>query len=201
MNSRFTVIDARPQDYQEILALAVAASTSTFNGLRSTPAECAQAIKQEYPDLRRYVERGLYRFFVAIETQSSKLAGYLMLNLYDTDDLDRRQTFIQDCATWPQYFGQGVAHLLYAQAIEVTAELGIDFMGAEFSANNPFYEASLRNGCVLESYRVVRPCTPAAYEKLELARHHRDSLKTTQDKLSSLQQRRERVRKRRDKSD
>lgn len=197
MSSSFTVVDARPQDFETILELAVEASTSTFNGLRSTPAECALAIRTEYPELKRYVERGLYRFLVALEEDSQKLAGYLMLNLYDSDDLGRRQTFIQDCATFPEYFGHGVAHALYAKAISITAELGVDFMGAEFSANNPFYQASLRNGCILECYQVVRPCTPRALEQLEIAKQHRETLKDVKSKLSSLKKRREKARERR----
>jgi ribosomal protein S18 acetylase RimI-like enzyme len=196
----FTVVDARPQHFEWILELAVAASTSTFNGLRSTPAECAQGIRDVYPELKKWVERGQYRFFVCIEDATDKPAGYLMLNLYDVDDLDRRQTFIQDAATLPEYFGKGVQHLLYAEAIRVTAELGIDFVGAEFSSANPYYETALRNGCILESYKVIRPCTPAAYEKLRVAQEHREALKEVKSKLDSLKERRERSRARRQKT-
>ena len=199
MKSSFTVVDARPQDFEWILELAVVASTSTFSGLRTTPGECAKALRDVYPDLKKWVEKGQYRFLVAVETGTEKAAGYLMLNLYDVDDLDRRQTFIQDCATAPEYLGQGVQHLLYAEAVKVTAELGIDFVGAEFSATNPYFETALRNGCLLESYRVVRPCTPAAYEKLRIAQEHREAHKQVKTKLESLKERRERSRARRQK--
>lgn len=199
MSSRFTVVDARPQDFEWILELAVAASTSTFNGVRTTPTECAQGIRAVFPELRRWVERGQYRFLIALDSQTDRPAGYLMLNLYDTDDLDRRQTFIQDAATAPEYLGHGVQHLLYAEAIRITGELGVDFMGMEFSASNPYYETSLRNGCILEYYRVVRPCTPAAYEKLRVAEEHRDALQSVKSKLGSLKERRERSRARRQK--
>lgn len=197
MNSGFTVVDARPQDFEWILDLAVAASTSTFNGLRSTPAECAQGIRDVYSDLRKWVDRGQYRFLVAIEESTGKPAGYLMLNLYDVDDLDRRQTFIQDAATFPEFYGKGAQHVLYAEAGRITAELGVDFMGAEFSAANPYFQTALRNGCILESYRVVRPCTPAAMEKLRVAEEHRNALKAVQNKLGSLKERREKSRARR----
>jgi hypothetical protein len=199
VESRFTVVDARPQDFEWILDLAVAASTSTFNGLRSTPAECAQGIRDVYPELKKWVERGQYRFLVAIEVDTGKPAGYLMLNLYDVDDLDRRQTFIQDAATYPEFFGKGAQHVLYAEAVRITAELGVDFVGAEFSAANPYYETALRNGCILESYRVIRPCTPAAYEKIRLAQQHRESLQGVKSKLDSLKERRQRARARRQK--
>ena len=191
------MVDARPQDMEKILDLAVAASTFTFNGLRSTPSECVQGIRNEFGDLQKYLQRGTYRFLVALDQDTDTVIGYLMLDLYDIDDLGRRQTFIEDCATLPDYAGQGVAHALYAEAIKTTADLGVDFMGAEFAASNPFYEASLRNGCILESYRVVRPCTKAAYEKLEVAKQYREADKTVQSKLTSLKERREAGRARR----
>lgn len=200
MNDSFTVVDARPQDFEWILELAVAASTSTFNGLRSTPGECAQGIRDVYPELKRWVERGQYRFLVALEKATGKPAGYLMLNLFDVDDLDRRQTFVQDAATYPEFFGKGAQHALYAEAVRITAELGIDFMGMEFSAANPYYETALRNGCVLESYRCVRPCTPAAYDKMREATEHRDALKSVKSKLGSLKERRARSQARRQRS-
>lgn len=199
MKSDFTVVDARPQDFEWILELAVAASTSTFNGLRSTPGECVQGIREVFPELKKWVERGQYRFIVALEEGTEKPAGYLMLNLFDVDDLDRRQTFIQDAATFPEFFGKGAQHVLYAEAVKITAELGIDFMGMEFSAANPYYETSLRNGCILESYRVIRPCTPGAYEKMRVAQEHREALKEVRSKLGSLKERREKSRARRQK--
>lgn len=195
--SDFTVADARPDEFEWILELAVAASASTFSGLRTTPAECAQSLRTVFPELKRWVERGQYRFLVARETSSGRPAGYLMLNLYDVDDLDRRQTFIQDCATSPDFLGRGVQHLLYAEAVRITAEVGVDFLGAEFSASNPYFETALRNGCHLETYRVVRPCTPAAQQKMEEARRHRDALQQVQSRLESVKARRARSQARR----
>jgi hypothetical protein len=199
VSERFTVVDARPQDFEWILELAVEASTFTFNGVRSTPAECAQGIRAVFPELKRWVERGQYRFLVALEKDTGRPAGYLMLNLFDVDDLDRRQTFIQDAATFPEFFGKGAQHLLYAEAVRITAELGVDFMGMEFSAANPYYETALRNGCFLESYRVIRPCTPAAYDKMKVAQEHREALKAVRAKLGGLKERRQKSRARRQK--
>lgn len=197
MNSSFTVVDAAPQHFEWILELAVAASTSTFNGLRDTPAECVQALRNAFPDFRKWVEKGQYRFLVAVDDATSEPLGYLMLNLYDTDDLEQRQTFVQDAATHPKSAGRGVQHALYAAAIRITAEEGVDFMAMEFSASNPYFETALRNGCVLESYRTVRPCTPKAYERLQAAEAHRSALNVVKSKLSSLKERREKSRARR----
>lgn len=200
MKSDFTVVDAAPQHFEWILELAVAASTSTFNGLRDTPQACIEALRKSFPDFRRWVEKGQYRFLVALENETNEPAGYLMLNLFDTDDLEQRQTFVQDAATHPDFQGRGVQHLLYAAAVRATAEEGVDFMAAEFSASNPYFETALRNGCILESYRTIRPCTPAAYQRLEAAEAHRAALTEVKSKLDSLKERRERSRARRARS-
>ena len=114
-----------------------------------------------------------------------------MLNLYDQDELGRRQTFVEDIAASKEYWGLGVGHLMFDAATELTAELGLDFMGGEVAAENSRIEAALRNNFFLESYRVVRPCTPKAKELMVEMKRLKERDKGTLDKFQKLRERRE----------
>ncbi len=194
MAERFLITEAVPQDMDNIRELAVAASVHTFSGLRSTPGERARYVAQEFLELKSYHDRGLYRFLVAKDTErENAFAGYLLLNLYDQDDLGRRQTFVEDIASPPEYWGLGVGHLLFDAATEVTASLGLDFMGGEVSANNSRIEAALRNNFFLESYRVVRPCTPAGVQRMEEVKQSLERQNEITQRLGQLKKRRKRL--------
>lgn len=146
---------------------------------------------EEFEELKGYVRRGLYRFLLAKDTEKNLRAGYLCLNLYDQDDLGRRQTFVEDIAAPPEYWGLGIGHLLFDAATKVTAELGIDFMGGEVAAENSRIEAALRNNFILETYRVVRPCTPNAHKILQDVQANKQRDQGTQKKVDKLRKRRE----------
>jgi len=143
-----------------VLELAATASIFTFNALRSSTEERAAYLRREFPNLRRWVRNGQYKFLLAREVATGKPIGYLLLNLFHQDDIGRRQTFVEDIAAFPEYWGRGIGHALFDHATEVTAALGVDFMGGEVSATNPRWEAAIRNRFELEAYRVVRACTP-----------------------------------------
>ncbi|MFA5508854.1 MAG: GNAT family N-acetyltransferase [Vulcanimicrobiota bacterium] len=193
MYERFEVIDAEARDMDWIRDLAVQASIHTFTGLRATAQEKARYIGVEFEELKRYALQGAYRFLIAIDKEKGdKRAGYLFLNLYDQDDLGRRQTFVEDIAALPEYWGLGVGHLLFDAATKVTAELGLHFMGGEVAAENSRIEAALRNNFYLESYRVVRPCTPEAEQIMEEVRRSREKQDEVKDKLDKLKERRQR---------
>lgn len=193
MNDRFEVIDAGAKDMDWIRDLAVQASIHTFSGLRATAQEKAQYIAVEFEELKRYALQGAYRFLIAIDKEmDNERVGYLFLNLYDQDDLGRRQTFVEDIAALPEYWGLGVGHILFDAATKVTAELGMHFMGGEVAAENSRIEAALRNNFYLETYRVVRPCTPEAEQLMEEVRQSKEKAGEVQDKLSKLRERRQR---------
>lgn len=173
-----------------ILELATSASIFTFNALRSTSAERAQFMRQEFPALRRWVRQGKYRFLVARDLELDKSIGYLLLNLYGMDDLGRRQTFVEDIAALPEYWGRGIGHALFDHATEVTASLGIDFMGGEVAGGNPRWQAALRNRFELEAYRVVRACTPRGQEILDRCKQTQQAHESLQDQLKARQQKR-----------
>ena len=190
---RFEVIDAGAKDMDWIRDLAVQASIHTFSGLRATAQEKAQYIAVEFEELKRYALQGAYRFLIAIDKEKdNERVGYLFLNLYDQDDLGRRQTFVEDIAALPEYWGLGVGHILFDAATKVTAELGMHFMGGEVAAENSRIEAALRNNFYLETYRVVRPCTPEAEQLMEEVRQSKEKAGEVQDKLSKLRERRQR---------
>lgn len=181
--------------------LAVTASIHTFGGLRSTPQQRAAYAGEEFEQLKNYWTQGVYHYLIAIDTEDdNKRVGYLLLNLFDQDELGRRQTFVEDIAALPEYWGYKIGHLMFDAATEYTAGLGLDFMGGEVAAENTRIEAALRNNFFLESYRVVRPCTPEAVKMMEEVKRSKEKQGEVQDKLKALKERRARRKRRRDKS-
>lgn len=177
--------------------LAVSASIHTFSGLRSTAVQRAAYVAEELEELKAYWRKGAYRFLLAIDTEdNNKRVGYLLLNLYDQDELGRRQTFVEDIAALPDYWGHQVGHLLFDEATRLTAELGLHFMGGEVAAENSRIEAALRNNFFLESYRVFRPCTPEALEMMEEVKKAKERKGDVESKIDSLKERRERRKRR-----
>ncbi len=173
--------------------LAVSASIHTFSGLRSTAQQRAKYVALELEELKRYVREGSFRFLLAIDKEKDDArAGYLILNLYDLDELGRRQTFVEDIAALPEYWGLKVGHILFDAATRLTAELGVHFMGGEVAAENSRIEAALRNNFFLESYRVFRPCTPEAEAMMREVQQSKERQETVQDKVKALQERRQR---------
>lgn len=177
--------------------LAARASVHTFNSLRSTPADRAHYMQTEFAELKSYARRGLYKFLLARDNESGERIGYLLLNLFHLDDLGRRQTFVEDLAALPEYWGRGIGHALFDEATRVTAELGIDFMAGEVSALNPRWEAALRNNFFLEAYKVVRPCTEAAREQLKHVEQVRSEHQQLQQQIQARRQKRLERKKRR----
>jgi len=171
--------------------LAVSASIHTLGGLRSTALQRSEHVHTEFEELRRYARQGSFRFLLATDKEAeSKRAGYLILNLYDQDELGRRQTFVEDIAALPEYWGLGVGHLLFDAAAKLTADLGIHFMGGEVAAENSRIEAALRNNFYLEAYRVFRPCTSEARELMEKVKAENEKQLSVNDKLKALKERR-----------
>lgn len=149
-------------------------------------------MKVEFEELKRYALQGTYRFLIARDKEKDIPVGYLLLNLFDQDELGRRQTFVEDIAALPDYWGFGVGHFLFDAATKVTADLGLHFMGGEVAAENSRIEAALRNNFYLESYRVVRPCTPEAEKLMAEMRVQKTKGDETKDKMQKLRARRER---------
>ncbi|MCA9791162.1 MAG: GNAT family N-acetyltransferase [Candidatus Eremiobacteraeota bacterium] len=179
--------------------LAATASLHTLDALRHTTEDRATYVRSEFAELKSYVRRGLYRFLVARDKASGEPIGYLLLNLYHQDDLGRRQTFVEDIAAIPKYWGKGIGHALFDAATELTASLGIDFMAGEVAANNPRWEAAVRNNFHLEAYRLVRPCTPAAEALMARVEKARQDRAQVAEGLAGLKQRREAMKERRQK--
>jgi GNAT superfamily N-acetyltransferase len=193
----YEIVDAAEQDMDLILELATTASIFTFNALRSTTQERSRYMQAEFVALKRWVRQGQYRFLVARDKEINKSIGYLLLNLWSQDDIGRRQTFVEDIAALPEYWGRGVGHALFDAATEVTAQLGIDFMGGEVSATNPRWQAALRNRFELEAYRVVRACTPRGKEMLEQVKQAREAQEKVEEQLRASRERRQASRRRR----
>ncbi len=189
-NPWFEIVDAEERDLDTILELATSVSIFTFNALRSTSEERVRFIRQEFAALKRYARQGRYRFLVARDREKDQTIGYLFLNLYHQDDLGRRQTFVEDIGASPEYWGRGIGHALFDAATQVTAELGIDFMGGEVAASNSRWEAAVRNNFHLEAYRVVRPCTPRGREVIAQVKAAREAQEKIQEQMRAARERR-----------
>lgn len=190
----YEIVDAEEQDWDFILDLATSASIFTFNALRSTSDERSQFMRKEFTSLRLWVRQGKYRFLLARDRELDKPVGYLLLNLYGMDDLGRRQTFVEDIGALQEYWGRGIGHALFDHATELTASLGIDFMGGEVAAGNPRWQAALRNRFELESYRVVRACTPRGQEILDRCKQSQQAHQDLQEQIKARQEKRARRR-------
>lgn len=193
----YEIVDAREQDWDLVLDLATSASIFTFNALRSTTEERVRFMRQELAALKTWVQKGQYRCLIARDRESGRSVGYLLLNLWHQDDIGRRQTFVEDIAALPDYWGRGIGHAMFDAATEVTARLGIDFMGGEVSATNPRWQAALRNRFELESYRVVRACTPRGQEILDQVKAAREAQEKLQQQVLEARERRQARRRRR----
>lgn len=160
--------------------------------MRSTSQERSSYLQREFSSLRVWARQGKYRFLLARDREKDKPIGYLLLNLYSMDDLGRRQTFVEDIGALPEYWGRGIGHALFDHATEVTASLGIDFMGGEVAASNPRWQAALRNRFELEAYRVVRACTPKGHEILQQCKQNQQAYTQLQEQIKARQDKRAR---------
>lgn len=191
MGQRFEVIDAGPQDTDWIRELAVQASIHTLGGPRSSPSECADFIEEEFPELVRFAQDGSFRFLIAVDRERDNLRiGYLMLNLFDLDQLGRRQTCVEDFAVVPGYAGHNIGILLFEAAATLTGELGVHFMSGECRADNRLINTADRYNCVLESYSFFRACTPEARQIMEEAEKEREQRKAMARRLARIHARR-----------
>ena len=174
MSKRFEVIDAEPQDMDWIRDLAAQASIHTLGGPRSSPSDCADFIVKEFNELVQFAAEGSYRFLIAVDKeQHNTRIGYLLLNLYDLDQLGRRQTLVEDFAVVPKYAGFNIGILLFEAAATLTGELGVHFMAGECLADNRLINTAERYNCVLESHSFFRACTPEAERIMEEAAQER----------------------------
>ena len=191
MGQRFEVIDAGPEDTNWIRELAVEASIHTLGGPRSSPSECADFIEKEFPELVRFAQEGSFRFLVAVDREKNNLrVGYLMLNLFDLDQLGRRQTCVEDFAVVPGYAGHNIGILLFEAAATLTGDLGVHFMSGECRADNRLIHTADRYDCVLESYSFFRACTPQARQIMEEAEKEREQRKAVARRLARIHARR-----------
>ena len=196
-DSRFEFVDAAEADLEPMFRIASAASARTFNTIRSTTAERARYLESEFRELVGYWRKGLYRFIVARELETQRVVGYLWLNLHHLDDLGRRQTYLEDLGALPEISGSGIGDGLIERAAAITAELGLDFMGAEIGIENPVIEASYRRKFQLEAYKIVRPCTPDGETLLARVKEEKAAEAKLQDQLRRRQAAREERRRNR----
>lgn len=191
MSARFTVIDAKPEDMDWIRDLAVRASIHTLGGPRSAPSECADFILEEFDELVTFVREGSYRFLLAVDREKNDVRiGYLLLNLFDLDQLGRRQTCVEDFAVVPEYAGHNIGILLFEAAADLTGELGVNFMAGVCSADNRLIKTADRYNCVLESHVFFRACTPEAKAIMEQADKEREERRAMAARLRRIHARR-----------
>ena len=149
-----------------ILSLAQDLAEVTVAPLRGVWGEHARAFaKNSIAELFSYQSSGQWKFLIATDRSTSERVGYLILNLDHECPFDRRETYIEDMGVVSEYLGKRVGHFLTDEAARISAEAGVHYLGAHISfTNRRALLAALGNGFELESYRIVRPCTPEAIE-------------------------------------
>ena len=116
-------------------------------------------------NLLPYAKSGVIRFLVATDRETNERVGYLILNMHHEGPFEERETYIEDMGVVSDYLGKRVGHFLTDQAARLSAEAGVDYLGAHVSfANRRALLAALGNGFELESYRIVRPCSDRAQQ-------------------------------------
>lgn len=164
LNELFSLCDADSEDRAWILDLAEELAEVTVAPLRGVWGEQARKFAREsISALMRYVHSGEIRFLVARERASGRRVGYLILNMQHECPFEKRETYIEDMGVVSEFLGKRVGHFLTDEAARLSAEAGVPYLSAHISfANRRALLAALGNGFELESYRIVRPCTPEA---------------------------------------
>jgi len=169
LDELFTLRDATSDDFHWILDLAEELAEVTVAPLRGVWGERARAFaRTSITKLIPHCKAGTYRFLVALDQATQARVGYLILNLYQECPFETRETYIEDMGVVSEYLGKRVGHYLTDQAARISAEAGVHYLGAHISfSNQRALLAALGNGFELESYRIVRPCTPEAIQTTE----------------------------------
>ncbi len=166
----FALRDAATEDDRRwILELAQDLAEVTVAPLRGVWGEQARAFaRSSISELFSYESSKQWRFLIATDRANDERVGYLILNLDHECPFDRRETYIEDMGVVSEYLGKRVGHFLTDEAARISGEAGIHYLGAHISfSNRRALLAALGNGFELESYRIVRPCTPEAIETTE----------------------------------
>ena len=164
LDELFSLRDASDDDLLWILDLAEELAEVTVPPLRGVWGAQARAfarasISKLIPDRRD----GSLRFLVACDRSNEARVGYLILNLYHECPFEMRECYIEDMGVVSEYLGKRVGHFLTDEAARISGEAGIPYLSAHVSfSNQRALLAALGNGFELESYRIVRPCTPEA---------------------------------------
>src|SRR5690606_2767554 len=116
--------------------------------------------------------------------------GYLLLNLFDLDQLGRRQTNVEDFAVIPDYAGHHIGVLLFEAAATLTGALGVHFMAGDCGADNRLINTAERYNCVLESHSFFRACTPEAERIMDEAKKEREHRQALAERLRRIHARR-----------
>ena len=164
LEEKFALREATAKDKAWIVQLAEDLAEVTVPPLRGVWGEKARLFARESVSaLYRFNATGEVRFLIAIDRETEEKVGYLILNMHHEGPFEERETYIEDMGVVSEYLGKRVGHYLTDQAARISAEAGVDYLGAHISfANRRALLAALGNGFELESYRIVRPCTERA---------------------------------------
>lgn len=164
LEERFALREASDADRAWILQLAEELAEVTVPPLRGVWGDKARLFaRTSITALFPYSQSGVIRFLIAIDRETEERVGYLILNMHHEGPFEERETYIEDMGVVSDYLGKRVGHYLTDQAARISAEAGVDFVGAHISfSNRRALLAALGNGFELESYRIVRPCTDRA---------------------------------------
>jgi ribosomal protein S18 acetylase RimI-like enzyme len=162
----FLLREATDADKGWILQLAEELAEVTVPPLRGVWGEQARLFaRTSISNLFPYSKSGVIRFLVATDRQTEERVGYLILNMHHEGPFEERETYIEDMGVVSDYLGKRVGHFLTDQAAKISAEAGVDYLGAHVSfANRRALLTAMGNGFELESYRIVRPCTERAQQ-------------------------------------
>ena len=166
LDEMFALRDATARDKEWIVQLAEDLAEVTVSPLRGVWGDKAREFAREsVTSLFRFNSTGEVRFLIATDRETDERVGYLILNMHHECPFEARETYIEDMGVVSDYLGKRVGHYLTDQAARISAEAGVDYLGAHISfSNRRALLAALSNGFELESYRIVRPCTDRAIQ-------------------------------------
>lgn len=168
-DERYIIRLATFEDIGWIISLAEELAEVTVSPLQGVWGEKARVFAREsIQKLVPFIASNGYKFLVCLDKHSSLPVGYLILNMFHESPYETRETYIEDMGVVSGYLGRRVPHFLVGEASRISAEEGVDFMGAHISClNQRALLTALNIGFELESYRIVMPCTSQAREVVE----------------------------------
>ena len=163
-----TVRRGRLSDVPFIRQLSL--DSSLFGIPARRDASNAQVQEAALPYLQE-IEQWIYRkqdMAVLVAEAEGQQVGFLVLEFNHVEETTGdRQTFINNLAVDPAWWGKYVVHHLVKAAAKLTGEKGYSYMTARVTASNQrTVTQALRLGFEIERYQIVMACGPEGIREM-----------------------------------